>query len=90
MSKKTIMKYKQQGTSGLFSEDFRLEKLSRQGDPLEKLNKVVDWEYFRPPLEKGMINQDKMVNAGAKPYDPLLMFKILILQRSYHLGDEPI
>ncbi|MCP4458699.1 MAG: IS5/IS1182 family transposase, partial [Cytophagales bacterium] len=44
MSKKIIMKYKQRGTRGLFSEDFRLEKLSRQGDPLEKLNKVVDWE----------------------------------------------
>ena len=86
----TVFKYKQQGTSGLFSENFRLEKLSRQGDPLEKLNHVVDWEYFRPTLEKGMINQDKMVNAGPKPYDPLLMFKILILQRYYNLGDEQI
>ncbi|MCP4457644.1 MAG: transposase [Cytophagales bacterium] len=37
-----------------------------------------------------MINQDKMVNAGPKPYDPLLMFKILILQRYYNLGDEQI
>jgi len=33
---------------------------------------------------------EKMVNAGPKPYDPLLMFKILILQRYYNLSDEQI
>ncbi len=31
-----------------------------------------------------------MVNAGPKPYDPLLMFKILVLQRYYNLSDEQI
>jgi IS5 family transposase len=31
-----------------------------------------------------------MVNAGPKPYDPLFMFKILILQRYYNLSDEQI
>jgi IS5 family transposase len=31
-----------------------------------------------------------MVNAGPKPYDPLLMFKILILQRYYSLSDSQI
>lgn len=82
-------KYKPQASSSLFPEEFRLEKLSKQGDPLERLNKVVEWEYFRITLEK-MVNKDKMVNAGPKPYDPLLMFKILILQRYYNLGDNQI
>jgi len=81
--------YKPMGTSSLFPEEFRLQKLSKQGDPLERLNKVVDWEYFRPTIEK-MVNTDRMVNAGPRPYDPLLMFKILILQRYYNLGDEQI
>ena len=81
-------KYKTSGTTSLFSEQFRLDKLSRQGDPLERLDKVVEWEYFRDTIEK--INKKKMVNAGPKPYDPLLMFKILILQRYYNLSDAQI
>jgi len=34
-------RYKKQGQPGMFGEHFRLEKLSKQGDPLEKLNKVI-------------------------------------------------
>lgn len=80
-----MSKYKRTGTTSLFSEDYRLEKLSKQGDPLERLNKVVDWEYFRDTIEK--VHKKKMVNAGPKPYDQVLMFKILILQRYYNLSD---
>lgn len=81
-------KYKETGTTSLFSETYRLEKLSKQGDPLERLRKVITWEYFRETIEK--IYHDKMVNAGPKPYDPLLMFKILLLQRYYNLSDSQI
>ena len=78
--------YKQQGAQGLFGKHYRLKKLSSQGDPLEKLNRVIDWSVFGPILEK-MKNTDKKSNAGAKPYEPILMFKILILQRYYNLSD---
>lgn len=81
-------KYKVSGTTSLFSESYRLEKLSKQGDPLERLNKVVKWEFFRVTIEK--IYTEKLVNSGPKPYDPLLMFKILILQRYYNLSDSQI
>jgi len=81
-------RYKATGTTSLFSESYRLEKLSKQGDPLERLNKVVEWEYFRETIEK--VHKKKLVNAGPKPYDPLLMFKILILQRYYNLSDHQI
>ena len=40
-------KYKDIGAMSLFLEDYRLEKLSSKGDPLERLDKVTDWEYFR-------------------------------------------
>lgn len=70
--------YKPTGTNSLFPEDFRLKKLSKQGDPLERLNQVINWEYFRETAEKALI-ANKMVKSGPKPYDPLLMFKILIL-----------
>ena len=69
--------YKIHGEKGLFGEHFRLEKLSKQGDPLEKLNMVINWDVFLPVLQK-LDNKEKKNNAGAKPYSPLLMFKILI------------
>lgn len=84
-----IQKYKKQGQSGLFGEHFRLEKLSKHGDPLERLNLVIKWELFSPILDK-LENKKKKSNAGAKPYAPLLMFKILILQRYYNLSDGQI
>ncbi|MGB1283924.1 MAG: IS5 family transposase [Polaribacter sp.] len=81
-------RYKKTSTSSLFSETYRPEKISKQGDPLERLNKVINWDYFRETIDK-MYSQ-KIVNAGPKPYDPLLMFKILILQRYYNLSDAQI
>ena len=81
--------FKRTGTIGLFGEQYRLEKLSQQGDPLERLNNVINWEVFIPILNK-LLNTEKKSNAGARPYDPLLMFKILILQRYYNLGDEQV
>ena len=73
----------------LFGEEFRLEKISRHGDPLEKLNATINWELFFPVLQ-GLENKERKSNAGAKPYPPLLMFKILILQRYYNLSDSQI
>jgi IS5 family transposase len=82
-----MQKYKKQGEQGLFGEHFRLEKISKQGDPLERLDSVINWDIFLPALER-LSDKEKKSNAGAKPYNPLLMFKILILQRYYNLGDE--
>jgi IS5 family transposase len=81
-----LQAYKKQGNEGLFGKHYRLKKLSSQGDPLEKLNRVIDWSVFEPTLAKTG-NTDKKSNAGAKPYHPVFMFKILILQRYYNLSD---
>jgi transposase, IS5 family len=45
---------------------------------------------FRPLLESKLINKNKKNNAGAKPFDFVLMFKIVILQRYYGLGDKEV
>ena len=37
---------------GLFDWQNRFEKLNKNGDPLVKLNKVIQWESFRETLEK--------------------------------------
>jgi IS5 family transposase len=84
------IKYKSQGNFGLFDEQETYQKLSEIGNPLEKISSVIDFEMFRNTLEDGILNKDKKSNAGAKPYDVVMMFKIMILQRYYGLGDTQI
>jgi IS5 family transposase len=71
---------------GFFDEQDRLEKLSSQGDPLEKLNAAIDWEMFRPQLRQCFKKEPKGP-GGRPPFDYVLMFKVLILQRLYNLSD---
>lgn len=72
---------------GLFDEENRLEKLSQLGDSLVRLNNVIQWEIFRPILSKSLLKEHKGP-GGRPPYDCILMFKILVLQRIYNLSDE--
>lgn len=73
---------------GLFDEQFRMEKLAKQNDPLKKLADYIDFEFFRKPLEK-FFTQGKDYSKGGRPaYDYVMMFKILILQRFYNLSDD--
>jgi IS5 family transposase len=72
---------------GLFDLDNRLESLSRLGDPLLTLNKTIPWNTFRPTLTKAL-KKFRKNNAGRKPFDSILMFKILILQSLYNLSDD--
>ncbi len=83
-------KYKSTGKVCLFDEEETCNKLSELGNPLEKISMVVDIEMFRDTLEAGILNKRKKSNAGARPFDVVLMFKILILQRYYGLGDTQI
>ena len=83
-------KYKSKGNKGLFDEQFAIEKLSSIGNPLERISKVIDFESFRATLESKLLNTEKKSNAGAKPFDVVMMFKILILQRYYGLGDTQV
>jgi IS5 family transposase len=82
-----MKRYKRHRDYGFFDQDIRLSKLSQLGDPLEKLNSGVDFEIFRQKLEQGLTKVAKG-KGGRPPYDYVLMFKILILQRYYNLSDE--
>lgn len=82
--------YKPQGKVGLFDEQARIEKLSDKGNPLKMLSTVIDFEMFRPILEDVILTKEKKNNAGAKPYDVVMLFKILILQRYFGLSDEQV
>lgn len=83
-------RYKSIGKKSLFDEQFSADKLAAIGNPLEKISAVVDFEMFRFLLEEKLLNTVKKNNAGARPFDVVLMFKILILQRYYGLGDKQV
>ncbi|MCF6181719.1 IS5 family transposase [Lutibacter sp.] len=82
--------YKTRGNKGLFDQEFTNERLSVMGNPLEAISKVIDFEMFRKSLESKLLNTNKKNNAGAKPYDVVMLFKIMILQRYYGLGDSQV
>ena len=71
---------------GLFDEEIRLEKLSVKGDPLEKLNECIPWRMFEPILQDVFAHEAKGP-GGRPPYEYVMMFKVLILQRYYGLSD---
>ncbi len=54
---------------------------------MHKLDRIIDWEMFRKPIEEALHVEPKA--PGGRPhYDRLMMFKILILQKYYNLSDE--
>ncbi len=75
------------GQRGLFDFDDRLKRLSDLGDQLEAFRAVVDFEVFRPELEAALAYSDG-AQGGRPPFDPVLMFKILIIQATNNLSDE--
>lgn len=72
---------------GFFDLTDRYQQLDNLGDPLPKLVELVDWEGFRPVLEK-VHQKERKSNAGRKPFDVVLMFKVLVLQHLYNLADD--
>lgn len=72
---------------GLFDYEYQLEKINEHRPPLQKLDKVIEWEMFRMPIEEALYVEPKGP-GGRPPFDRVMMFKILILQRYYNLSDE--
>ncbi len=75
---------------GFFDSDRRLELLSKKGDRLEAIDKLVGWESFRADIEAVVMTPDntKKSNAGRKPIDALILFRMLVVQTLYNLSDE--
>jgi len=78
------------GRPGFFDLERRLEAISAKGDPLETIKATVRWEDFRADIEAvtESKSEERKSNAGRKPYDAILKFKILVLQSLYNLSDE--
>ena len=47
----------------------------------------MDFELFRKPLAKALKRSDG-AKGGRPPFDPVMMFKIMVLQALYDLSDD--
>ena len=74
-----------QGQSGFWDVEDRLKELSAEGDPLEKLAATVDFEMFRPVLTKSL-GRSARGKGGRPAFDPVLKFKMLMLQAMHGLA----
>lgn len=63
-----------------------LERLSAKGDLLEVLEATIGFEYFRGWLVEGLGYGDGS-KGGRPPFDPVSMFKALILRARHNLSD---
>ncbi len=70
---------------GFFDVEHRLQDLSAQGDPLEKLAATVDFEMFRDELERAIGRPDRS-KGGRPPLDAVLKFRMLVLQAMHGLS----
>src|SRR5205807_9170770 len=75
------------GQPGFFDVDERLQRLSDLGDVLETYAGAVHFEMFRPELDMALAYSDG-AEGGRPPYDPVMMFKILVVQAHNNLSDE--
>jgi transposase, IS5 family len=80
------------GQFSFFDADKRLMAISAKGDPLEMIDRVVPFESFRTEIEAAVRTpaNEKKSNAGRKPIDVIVMFRMLVLQSLYNLSDEQV
>lgn len=73
--------------AGFWSVEDRLRELSAQGDSLEQLLQIADFEIFRPVLNEAL-GRDERPRGGRPPFDAVLKFKMLYLQAQHGLSFE--
>jgi transposase, IS5 family len=74
---------------GLFDQAMRLEELHALGDPLARLDEVVDWSVFDTVWARRPKPEPK--GPGGRPsFAPALMFKALVIAHLYQLSDAQL
>lgn len=80
---------------GFFDLSRRYEGLDAAGDPLVAIAAAVPFELFRGKLKRALVkgglrkaDAARKSLAGRKPWDEVLIFKILVLQALYNLSDD--
>ena len=78
------MAFKQQNNT--FTDSFVDSRLEYVDSFLKEIDTIIDFEKLRPILNKNGIGTKNV--CGVKAYDPVLMFKILLIQKFYNLSDK--
>ena len=80
---------------GFFDLSRRYEGLDAKKDPLVAILAAVPFELFRPQLKAALVagglraeEGARKSAAGRKPWDEVLIFKVLVLQALYNLSDD--
>jgi hypothetical protein len=80
---------------GFFELKARYARLDAHGDPLLAIKAAVPFEMFRAKLKTALIkgglyrwDADRKSGAGRKPWDEVLILKVLVLQVLDNLSDE--
>ena len=83
------------GQPGFFDLSRRYEGLDAKQDPLVAILAAVPFELFRPQLKAALVagglrtaEGARKSAAGRKPWDEVLIFKVLVLQALYNLSDD--
>lgn len=74
------------GEARLIEVDERLKRLNDLGDQLLAFTRAVDFEIFRLELTRAPADADG-AQGGRPPFDPVMMFKALVIQAANTLSD---
>ena len=78
---------------GFFDIDDKYEKLTKLGDPLVKINELIDFAMFEDIYYKAFPINNKPTeknpkNAGRKPFPASIIIRTIFLKRLYGLSNE--
>ena len=75
------------GNPGLFDEFVQTLDVAAFETPLMRVGKLIQWQVFESTVMAAIAIKAK--GPGGRPrYHPMLMFKVLVLQRLHGLADD--
>ncbi len=74
---------------GFWDFEARHQKFQQKKELLVDLDEMVPWDTFRPILEQ-IYDKTRKGKAGRPPTDVIVMFKILVLQHLFNIGDDEL
>ncbi len=77
------------GQRGFWAEQQIVKKLHDKKPVLNRLADSIPWQSFRPLLDNGYEHERKS-KAGRKRIEPLILFKMFVLQQLFNLCDEEL
>ena len=78
------------GEHGLFDEFLQELDVAAFETPLLRVGKVIDWAQFAPELRAAIAPQPAKGPGGRPRFEPLFMFKVLVLQSLHGLADDAV